>query len=100
MCWKKDEEADEAGENDRVTQDIAQDLRFMTVPLGGCRRDDDRLRIDHLAHHPTGGVRGCHQHRGPAELLRSYLLKTARSDERRVGKECVSTCRYRWSTYD
>src|SRR3546814_13442682 len=22
-----------------------------------------------------------------------------RSDERRVGKECVSTCRYRWSTY-
>src|SRR3546814_11937253 len=23
----------------------------------------------------------------------------ARSDERRVGKECVSTCRYRWSAY-
>src|SRR3546814_11861762 len=23
----------------------------------------------------------------------------ARSEERRVGKECVSTCRYRWSTY-
>src|SRR3546814_7257417 len=22
-----------------------------------------------------------------------------RSDERRVGKECVSTCRYRWSPY-
>src|SRR3546814_16974338 len=22
-----------------------------------------------------------------------------RSDERRVGKECVSTCRYRWSQY-
>src|SRR3546814_5614205 len=22
----------------------------------------------------------------------------ARSEERRVGKECVSTCRYRWST--
>src|SRR3546814_12710657 len=22
---------------------------------------------------------------------------TARSEERRVGKECVSTCRYRWS---
>src|SRR3546814_6094659 len=52
----------------------------MTVPLGGCRRDDDRLRIDHLAHHPTGGVRGCHQHRGQAELLRSYLLKTAKQD--------------------
>src|SRR3546814_19924290 len=24
----------------------------------------------------------------------------ARSEERRVGKECVSTCRYRWSTYN
>src|SRR3546814_17530301 len=24
---------------------------------------------------------------------------TARSDERRVGKECVSTCRSRWSPY-
>src|SRR3546814_17179715 len=24
---------------------------------------------------------------------------TVRSEERRVGKECVSTCRYRWSQY-
>src|SRR3546814_16887394 len=23
-----------------------------------------------------------------------------RSEERRVGKECVSTCRFRWSTYN
>src|SRR3546814_3497219 len=23
----------------------------------------------------------------------------SRSEERRVGKECVSTCRFRWSTY-
>src|SRR3546814_10839947 len=26
-------------------------------------------------------------------------LATARSEERRVGKECVSTCRSRWSPY-
>src|SRR3546814_8136786 len=25
--------------------------------------------------------------------------REARSEERRVGKECVSTCRYRWSPY-
>src|SRR3546814_18021259 len=25
--------------------------------------------------------------------------KPRRSEERRVGKECVSTCRYRWSPY-
>src|SRR3546814_17723976 len=27
------------------------------------------------------------------------LLAALRSEERRVGKECVSTCRYRWSPY-
>src|SRR3546814_16038557 len=27
------------------------------------------------------------------------LLQFLRSEERRVGKECVSTCRSRWSTY-
>src|SRR3546814_3574116 len=26
-------------------------------------------------------------------------IRTARSEERRVGKECVSTCRSRWSPY-
>src|SRR3546814_17719814 len=36
--------------------------------------------------------------RGPAVLL---LVGGAifRSEERRGGKECVSTCRYRWSPY-
>src|SRR3546814_1017900 len=27
------------------------------------------------------------------------IVKVARSEERRVGKECVSTCRSRWSPY-
>ena len=27
------------------------------------------------------------------------VLSVARSEERRVGKECVSTCRSRWSPY-
>src|SRR3546814_15042859 len=35
----------------------------------------------------------------PVPLLVQYLLNVARSEERRVGKECVSTCRYRWSPY-
>src|SRR3546814_4225590 len=36
-----------------------------------------------------------------AEIRRKYLaaLQRARSEERRVGKECVSTCRSRWSPY-
>src|SRR3546814_20988778 len=36
-------------------------------------------------------------------LRYAYVLapydRTLRSEERRVGKECVSTCRYRWSPY-
>ena len=28
-----------------------------------------------------------------------FLIKEERSEERRVGKECVSTCRSRWSPY-
>src|SRR3546814_19724743 len=31
------------------------------------------------------------------EYERSMILIGARSEERRVGKECVSTCRSRWS---
>src|SRR3546814_17294967 len=40
-----------------------------------------------LCHAPEGGPRHC---RCP---------ETLRSEERRVGKECVSTRRYRWSPY-
>src|SRR3546814_11945898 len=29
----------------------------------------------------------------------SGMIMAARSEERRVGKECVSTCRSRWSPY-
>src|SRR3546814_7084296 len=33
-------------------------------------------------------------------LARScHIIGFRRSEERRVGKECVSTCRYRWSPY-
>src|SRR3546814_3028743 len=31
--------------------------------------------------------------------LREGLEEVSRSEERRVGKECVSTCRSRWSPY-
>ena len=34
------------------------------------------------------------------ELIKINVLQNcARSEERRVGKECVSTCRSRWSPY-
>src|SRR3546814_8185563 len=33
------------------------------------------------------------------QIVQSLVLSTSRSEERRVGKECVSTCRSRWSPY-
>src|SRR3546814_11644127 len=33
-------------------------------------------------------------------LLQVQAVINARSEERRVGKECVSTCRSRWSPYN
>src|SRR3546814_7405429 len=36
----------------------------------------------------------------PAAIARGRRIgDNVRSEERRVGKECVSTCRYRWSPY-
>ena len=32
-------------------------------------------------------------------LIRQIKAEKSRSEERRVGKECVSTCRSRWSPY-
>src|SRR3546814_13454426 len=36
---------------------------------------------------------------GAEQGWRRYALHMLRSEERRVGKECVSTCRSRWSQY-
>src|SRR3546814_18359125 len=45
---------------------------------------------------------------GPADATMFFIpseqgigkhARMGRSEERRVGKECVSTCRYRWSPY-
>src|SRR3546814_13183613 len=35
----------------------------------------------------------------PGPVERQKILLAKRSEERRVGKECVSTCRSRWSPY-
>src|SRR3546814_9560674 len=47
----------------------------------------------HIALEEVGEER---RHQAPAILGDQALL---RSEERRVGKECVSTCRSRWSPY-
>src|SRR3546814_3786198 len=44
--------------------------------------------------------KGDHKHVGETEIDYAFRsLEQLRSEERRVGKECVSTCRSRWSPY-
>src|SRR3546814_19906185 len=38
-------------------------------------------------------------HPSAQRLSTPFPITQIRSEERRVGKECVSTCRYRWSPY-
>src|SRR3546814_13733985 len=52
--------------------------------------DEPAVRIDHR--HAVRVEQG-------VALADLDILITDRSEERRVGKECVSTCRSRWSTY-
>src|SRR3546814_16759274 len=42
---------------------------------------------------------GPHRHPIVAGVIASAGSASGRSEERRVGKECVSTCRSRWSPY-
>src|SRR3546814_5019394 len=48
-----------------------------------------------------GGVRSGHStQRGARAAVIHCAALRQRSEERRVGKECVSTCRSRWSPYN
>src|SRR3546814_1154767 len=73
-------------------------VQTCALPIFCCRRSRRNvLRHGHparglyLEHHSRGGFKG-YVGIGPGEPVE-------RSEERRVGKECVSTCRSRWSPY-
>src|SRR3546814_21122287 len=82
-----------------------------TVDAGGGLSGD--VRSDHArsyGHHPARGEagrparhRGDDQHHQIADVRRRRTHRDGegrgRSEERRVGKACVSTCRSRWSPY-
>src|SRR3546814_19704467 len=63
----------------------------------------DRLRADHI-----DGFEAWLAEKGKSNIHLLFILTkiivalrevASRSEERRVGKECVSTCRSRWSQY-
>src|SRR3546814_3886533 len=64
------------------------ELRQRQLDAAGELLDDLGLRRTTHARHRDAGVHG-----------RADAGVEQRSEERRVGKECVSTCRSRWSPY-
>src|SRR3546814_3493736 len=73
--------------------------RTLGVPdigkLGSCIRDGSRWRAfsDQFAQ-SFGRLLS-----GGGQVAFQFFARLSRSEERRVGKECVSTCRSRWSPY-
>src|SRR3546814_3397555 len=64
-------------------------LRAQPCEAGNCEEDDDGGPETHCL--ITSG--------GSMSRSASICRAMSRSEERRVGKECVSTCRSRWSPY-
>src|SRR3546814_3227582 len=59
------------------------------------RSIDDEAEIECAQAHEVGGLPTA----SPSVRANVDLPVPDRSEERRVGKECVSTCRSRWSPY-
>src|SRR3546814_7115418 len=81
-------------------QKTAYEMRISDWSSDVC--SSDLLRCCHGSH--PSWIESLHQTRGRfkvfwTEFLRSLRDRGLRSEERRVGKECVSTCRSRWSPY-
>src|SRR3546814_7392961 len=77
-------------------QKTAYEMRISDWSSDVCSSD---LVAEHGAHHGqrrdlADALHGCARRRE-----RHRAIPRDRSEERRVGKECVSTCRSRWSPY-
>src|SRR3546814_14003375 len=79
-----------------------EQLRQVSRFEDGQRRQffNDLCKISHVHSPSEPGYPGSKFQglvRNHAASLAAYAPKTRRSEERRVGKECVRTCRSRWS---
>src|SRR3546814_7327915 len=69
--------------------DWSSDVCSSDLPCDPRRSDGDSQRRRHT----------CHSQRVVLSHRQAPTRGAKRSEERRVGKECVSTCRSRWSPY-
>src|SRR3546814_1025770 len=73
-------------------QKTAYEMRISDWSSDVCSSDLTKGRTDPLF---ARGAEASHSTKG----MKMTYGQTVRSEERRVGKECVSTCRSRWSPY-
>src|SRR3546814_10548137 len=83
-----------------LKQKTAYEMRISDWSSDVCSSDltgsDDRDARSHRIAAVAHGLEGV----GQGGAQRAARRDVARSEERRVGKECVSTCRSRWSPYN
>src|SRR3546814_2842949 len=77
-------------------QKTAYEMRISDWSSDVCSSD---LAGHELQHHEPGRHRDLDRRDGRCGDRDDRKRAQARSEERRVGKECVSTCRSRWSPY-
>src|SRR3546814_14623377 len=82
--------------SDVCSSDLFVLARFADHRLRGCLQFTEALArpVQHHQLETAAGADAADQRRRQNENVRLIEL---RSEERRVGKECVSTCRSRWS---
>src|SRR3546814_5370684 len=86
-----------------VKQKTAYEMRISDWSSDVCssdliaREDEDALRAPGAVAAPGGG--SLQRDLGAQRLPAGWQHAARRSEERRVGKECVSTFRSRWSPY-
>src|SRR3546814_9008260 len=84
-------------------QKTAYDMRISDWSSDVCSSDlvasDAEENAEHIAEN-GGNIKHQREHfQGLSEDIYDLAKAFGRSEERRVGKECVSTCRSRWSPY-
>src|SRR3546814_17110732 len=92
--------------SDVCSSDLAGEMLFVTGHSGAGK--STLLKLIHLSERPSRGAvlfaeRNLMKVRGRRVALHrrdvGVVFQDHRSEERRVGQECVSTCRSRWSPY-
>src|SRR3546814_7967841 len=79
-------------------QKTADEMRISDWSSDVCSSDLGVDEGQEMVGRVVGAAGRRHQHR-QARIFELERARARRSEERRVGKECVSTCRSRWSPY-